>query len=129
VAANPYIIRGGIEGRERLRILARVMQPSTHALLKRAGIREGMPCLEIGCGGGDLAFDMARIVGPSGRVVGTDIDQEKLAIARAECAGHGLGNVEFVHSDITQTVPDGEFELIHARFVLTHLADPGRMCE
>ena len=45
-----YIIRGGQAGRERLRLLARVMRPTTAALFERAGVREGMRCLDVGCG-------------------------------------------------------------------------------
>ncbi|HZO57300.1 MAG TPA: methyltransferase domain-containing protein [Bryobacteraceae bacterium] len=126
MAGSHYIIRGGVEGRERLRILARVMQSSTHSLLHRAGIRPGMSCLEIGCGGGDLAFDMARMVGPAGRVVGTDIDEAKLGLARKESAELQLNNIDFQFQDITTTDPEGEFDLIHARFVLTHLMDPAQ---
>jgi ubiquinone/menaquinone biosynthesis C-methylase UbiE len=123
---SDYVIRGGIEGRERLRILSRVMQPTSLALLRRAGIRPGMVCLEIGCGGGDLAFDMARAVGPAGRVVGTDIDQKQLDLARLEAEGLHLNNIEFRFADITETAPRQEFDLVHARFVLTHLADPAQ---
>ena len=126
VTGKDYIIRGGIEGRERLRILSRVMQPTTHHALRRAGIRPGMSCLDIGCGGGDLAFDMARMVGPTGRVVGTDIDHKKLELASQEAAEHGLSNAEFRFADITQTEPESEFDLVHARFVLTHLANPAQ---
>ncbi len=120
---STYIIQGGVEGRERLRILSRVMQPSTIALLHRAGIRPGMSCLEIGCGGGDLAFDMARAVGSSGRVVGTDIDQKKIEIATSEAREQHLTNVEFRFADITQSDPENAFDLVHARFVLTHLVN------
>ena len=120
----PYIIRGGVEGRERLRILARVMRPTTLDLLNRAGMRAGMSCLEVGCGGGDLAFDMARLAGPEGWVLGTDIDQTKLEMARLEAAEQQLGNVEFRLADITQDEVEEKFDLIHARFVLTHLRDP-----
>jgi SAM-dependent methyltransferase len=84
-----------------------------------------MACLEVGCGGGDLAFDMARIVGPEGRVVGTDIDHKKLELACQEAAEQQLTNTEFQFADITQTQPQAEFDLVHARFVLTHLRDPG----
>ena len=126
VQRKDYIIRGGVEGRERLRILSRVMQPTTHGLLQPAGIRPGMACLEIGCGGGDLAFDMARMVGPGGRVVGTDIDLKKLELARQEATEQQLNNAEFRFADITQTEPEKEFDLVHARFVLTHLADPAQ---
>jgi ubiquinone/menaquinone biosynthesis C-methylase UbiE len=66
-----------------LRILSRVMQPTTLDLLRRAGIRPGMAVLEVACGGGDLAFDLAGMVSPGGRVVATDIDKIKL-----ELAGH-----------------------------------------
>ena len=37
-----YVIRGGVEGRERLRTLARVMQPTTLSLLERVGVVPGM---------------------------------------------------------------------------------------
>jgi ubiquinone/menaquinone biosynthesis C-methylase UbiE len=121
-----YVIRGGIEGRERLRVLSRVMQHTTDACLVRAGIKEEMACLEIGCGSGDVAFDMARMVGPLGRVVGTDIDETEIELGRREAAGLQLNNVEFRVSDITQSTFASEFDLVHARFVLTHLADPAR---
>ena len=121
-----YIIRGGIEGRERLRVLSRVMQPTTHALLERAGLRPAMACLEIGCGSGDLAFDMAHMVGPFGKVLGTDIDETKILLARSEAASLGLENVEFQFSDISKEHPHPDFDLVHARFVLTHLSDPSR---
>ena len=81
-----YIIRGGVSGRERLRILARVMRPSTLALLARVGVRPGMHCLDVGCGGGDVTADLARLVGGEGRVVGFDLDEVKLEIARAEAS-------------------------------------------
>lgn len=119
---SDYIIRGGIEGRERLRILSRVLQPTTLALLVRAGARPGLSCLELGCGGGDVARDLARLVGPDGRVIATDIDAPQLEIARAEA--QDLGNIEFQLSDITHEIPRGPFDFIHARFLLTHLADP-----
>ena len=44
-----YVIRGGVEGRERFRMLARTLQPSTSALFDRLGIGAGMRCLDAGC--------------------------------------------------------------------------------
>lgn len=102
------------------------MRPSSHRLLERVGIRPGMSCLEIGCGSGDLAFDMARIVGPAGKVIGTDIDHEKLALVRQEAAEQQFRNTEFRFADITENEPEGEFDLIHVRFVLTHLSNPAQ---
>src|SRR4029450_5082121 len=84
-----YAIRGGVEGRERLRMLARGMRPFTHGLLDRVGVGAGMSCLDAGCGGGDVTFDLARRVGSTGRVVGIDLDQIKLGLARDEAATLG----------------------------------------
>jgi ubiquinone/menaquinone biosynthesis C-methylase UbiE len=114
----------GIPGRERLRVLSRVMRPSTTALLQRAGARPGWKCLDVGCGGGDVAFDLARMVLPGGHVVGTDIDDTKLALARAEAVEQHLHNIAFLHADALRDIPDETFDLVHARFLLSHLADP-----
>jgi ubiquinone/menaquinone biosynthesis C-methylase UbiE len=120
-----YIIRGGIPGRERLRILSRVMQPTTLALLQRAGVRSGMVCLDVGCGSGDLSFDMAHIVGAGGKVVGIDMDETKVRLAREQAGAAGLANIEFRVLDIANgEVEPAAFDLVHARFVLCHIPDP-----
>ena len=119
-----YAIRGGVEGRERLRMLARVMRPFTHNLFERIGIREGMACLDAGCGGGDVTFELARRVGPAGRVVGIDLDDVKLGMARDEAAVLGLANVSFLQTEIGACHFEPEFDVIYTRFLLTHLADP-----
>ncbi len=123
-----YIIRGGAAGRERLKVLSRVFGPTTLNLLNRVGIQPGMKCLEVGCGSGDLTFDLAGIVGPSGRVVATDIDDVKIRLARSEAEEQHLTNVEFRVADI---VEDGieAFDFAHARFVLTHLPNPENALE
>jgi ubiquinone/menaquinone biosynthesis C-methylase UbiE len=54
------------------------MRATTLNLLQRSGIQPGMACLDIGCGGGDVSFDLARLVGPNGRVAGIDIDEVKM---------------------------------------------------
>ncbi len=124
-----YIIRGGFEGRERLRVLARVMQPSTLSLFHRAGVRAGMDCLDVGCGGGDVAFELARLVGPGGRVLGVDIDEIKLKLARREIRARRLANVEFQLADVAEGELSAEFDFVYARFVLTHLRDPAKALE
>jgi SAM-dependent methyltransferase len=123
-----YIIRGGEQGRARLLVLSRVMRPTTLSLLKQAGIRPGMNCLEIGCGSGDVAFDLARIVGPNGTVVATDIDEIKLRLAQQEAEQHHLTNLEFRLANILEEELEN-FDLVHARFVLTHLANPQKALE
>ena len=119
-----YVIRGGIEGRERLRILARVMHESSTALFDRLNLRPGLACVDVGCGGGDTTVELARRVAPGGRVVGVDIDGVKLELARAEARELGVQNVEFRLADIRQTTGAPEFDVVYSRFLLTHLDDP-----
>ncbi|MEO8602676.1 MAG: methyltransferase domain-containing protein [bacterium] len=120
---NRYVIRGGEAGRERLRILARVMQPTTRSLLERAGVREGIACLDVGCGGGDGSVELARLVGPSGRVLGVDLDAEKIEVARREAAALQLSQIEFQVSEASLRGTAAEFDVVFARFLLTHLGD------
>ena len=84
--ASHYVIRGGLEGRERLRVISRVMHPSTSSLFDRVRVADGHRCLDVGCGGGDVTIALARRVAPHGAAVGVDIDDTKLAIARNEAA-------------------------------------------
>jgi SAM-dependent methyltransferase len=123
-AASPYIIRGGVAGRERLRVLSRVMGPMTARLLDRSGVRPGMRCLDVGCGGGDVTLMLARLSGPDGEAVGIDIDDVKLQLARYEAADAGIENVSYRCETLDELPADGAFDVAYARFLLTHLPDP-----
>jgi SAM-dependent methyltransferase len=119
-----YLIRGGVQGRERLQLLGRIMRPTTISLLDRIGISEGMVCLDAGCGGGDVTLDLAGLVGPGGRVIGCDIDETKLELARREAEEKGIRNVEYRLSDIRLSGAASEFDVVYTRFLLTHLSAP-----
>jgi SAM-dependent methyltransferase len=124
--SSSYVIRGGLEGRERLRVLARVMWPTTSALLSRVGVERTDRCLDLGCGGGDVTVELARRA-PEGFAAGADLDEAKLDLARAEAASAGLRNIEFRVDDVTAPRADDErFDVIYARFLLTHLPDPSQ---
>ena len=121
-----YVIRGGSEGRERLRALARLMAPTTDALFDRVGIAADARCLDVGCGGGDVTVALARRV-PHGRVVGTDLDATQLDLARKEAEEGSFTNVDYRVADV-MTPPSGDdrgaYDVIYVRFLLTHLPDP-----
>lgn len=121
---DQYVIRGGTEGRERLRVLARTLHPTTTWLLDRLGLGPGMGCLDVGCGGGDVTVELARRVGPTGRALGIDIDETTLEVARREAHELGIENVEFAAVDVRAPAALPEFDLVYARFLLTHLKDP-----
>jgi SAM-dependent methyltransferase len=122
--SSSYVIAGGHVGRERLRVLSRVMAPTTHALLARVGVAPDARCLDVGCGGGDVTVVLAAMV-PDGSVVGVDFDPVKIAAAREEAAARGVANVEYREADLAAvTSGDERFDLIYVRFVLSHLTDP-----
>ena len=112
-----YVIAGGAQGVDRLRVLGRIVAPTTRALLERAGVRPGMTCLDIGCGG--------AVAGPAGRVVGLDADATAIGLARQAAASSGLGPVEFRVGAAGQGEATAEYDVVYARFLLTHLGDPG----
>jgi SAM-dependent methyltransferase len=120
---EPYIIRGGVEGRDRLRVLARVLKPTTTSLLDEIGVARDAMCLDVGCGGGDVTLELARRA-PDGHVVGIDLDDTKLELARGEAAEAGAGNVEYRREDVLSDNVGSSFDLVYARFLLTHLTDP-----
>ncbi len=124
MSSEHYVLRGGIEGRERLRILARVMRPYTLDLFTRVGIPSGSKVVDVACGGGDVTVDLARIVGPKGHVVGIDLDEAKLELARNEAKTLQLDNVDFRRCVIGEGQLQGEFDVAYCRFLLTHLSDP-----
>jgi ubiquinone/menaquinone biosynthesis C-methylase UbiE len=123
-APHRYAIRGGKEGKKRLDVLARVLLPSTMQLLDRVGVTKGMKCLDIGCGGGHVALLMAGTVGSEGRVIGTDTDAEILTLAKKDAEKANATNVTFEQLDACACLWHEEFDLVYARFLLSHLNEP-----
>jgi ubiquinone/menaquinone biosynthesis C-methylase UbiE len=119
-----YVIRGGHEGYERLKLLARERWPSTRALLERAGLGPGMRCIDLGCGGGEVTLQIARMIAPDGEIVGIDMDEIKLARARDAAADRGVTNVEFRALNVREWSEPGSYDAVFCRFVLQHLSNP-----
>jgi len=120
-----YIIRGGDAGAERLRVLSGAMRSGTLAVLDRAGIAPGLAVLDLGCGSGEATIDIARRVGPSGRVVGIDMDNRELAHARSSAEAYGL-SIEWKQGLAENLDDEDGFDIAYARFVLSHLRVPER---
>src|SRR5262245_15228758 len=120
--ATEYAIAGGLLGKERLDVLHRVHGPFTCALLDSVGIRRGARCLDAGCGGGHVSRELAARVGETGAVVGIDLDEAVLDLARSDALAAGITNVEFRASDATDLDVSG-FDVVFARFLLSHVGD------
>jgi ubiquinone/menaquinone biosynthesis C-methylase UbiE len=119
-----YAIRGGRAGYDRLALLAEARRDDTRELLELAGVRTGMACLDLGCGGGEVSFDIARLVGPAGRVVGLDMDEVKLDLGRASASASGLANVELRCRNVEDWSEPDSYDLVYSRFLLQHLSRP-----
>src|SRR5262245_44073679 len=118
-----YVLRGGVEGAERLRLLGRVVGPTTEALLSRVGVAEGLRCLDVGCGLGAVTLELARRVGPAGQAVGVDLDEPVIELARQEARRRRLPAVFAVGSALG-LAEEPAYDLVYARFLLSHLAQP-----
>ena len=118
------MISGGSAGYQRLQILARRHRPGTLEVLRLAGMRPGLRCLDLGCGGGDVTFELGRLAGPDGSATGLDMDPVKLELAAAEAAARGLANVTFRQASIRDWHEPAAYDLVFSRFLLQHLADP-----
>ena len=126
LSQESYTIAGGEPGKRRLNLLAEIFRPTTLRLLTDAGLRRGDRCLDLGCGGGHVALDMARIVGPAGSVTGTDFDPRIVELARQDAQHAGVGNLEYHVAD-ARAFDGGPFDLIYARFLLSHLGEPEKV--
>jgi SAM-dependent methyltransferase len=84
-----------------------------------------MAVLDCGCGVGSISLGLARAVDP-GRLVGIDISESQIRMARATVEAAGLGNCEFLAADIgALPFESGTFDVVHLNCVLCHLRDPG----
>jgi ubiquinone/menaquinone biosynthesis C-methylase UbiE len=127
----PYALKGGREGYDRLLLLAKKSWPATAGFLGRAGMSPGMRVVDVGCGGGAVSLEIAEMVGPSGSVVGLDLNSTFLKLARQAAGARALTNIEFREQRVeTWNEPDA-FDAAYSRFLMEHLRDPvgliGRM--
>lgn len=95
-----------------------------------AEIGSGHRVLDVGCGIGDPTLQVAVLVGPHGRVVGLDISEGMIAIARERAAALGLGHAEFRVEDVTAAaLPDAGFDAVLGRWSLIYLEDVAHVLE
>jgi SAM-dependent methyltransferase len=104
--------------RRRLSLLEQYLDPMTKRRMTALGIRHGLRCLEGGAGSGSVAVWLCEQIGPTGRVIATDINIDLLRDIN-------LPNFEAMEHDITfDNPPEGGFDLVHTRWLLHHLPDP-----
>jgi SAM-dependent methyltransferase len=92
--------------------------------VERLSVPAGAMILDVGCGTGASAIPAAARVGPTGKVVGIDVAERLLEIARGKAAAKALNNVEFRVGDMRQTgYPDAHFDAVICVFAIFFAPD------
>lgn len=93
----------------------------------RASVSPGDSVLDVCCGTGDLAFELAGRVAPGGHVVGCDFSEPMLDLAREKAAKSGAGAVRFEWADALRLPYDaGRFDAVTVGFGVRNFADRER---
>ena len=119
-----YILGHDRDELDRLIYQARFFGDLTEEVLRRAGVAPGMRVLDVGCGVGDVSFLAARLVGPTGAVLGVDRSAEAVAVAQGRARAAGLANVSFVVQDLSEVTVAVPVDALVGRLVLMYLDDP-----
>ena len=91
--------------------------------------RPGEHILDVGCGPGYYVAELAEAVGQDGSVLGVDVSEPMLAVARRRC--EGLENTDFAEGDATALpVGDGERDAVVSVQVMEYVPDmPAALAE
>jgi SAM-dependent methyltransferase len=108
-------------------LFAAALADVTETMLDMTGIETGMQIIDLACGAGSQTLQAAERVGPSGRVVASDISGAMLTHVRAAAERRGLTNIETLEcaaEDLPATM--GPFDAAISRLGLMLFADPKR---
>ena len=110
---------------ERFRnILQRGLSLHSDVPFRSLALPPGARVLDVGCGWGDTAIELARKVGPTGYVLGLDCCDKFLEGGRRDAKAAGLSNVEFVSADVQTYHFRREFDFCFSRFGMMFFANP-----
>jgi SAM-dependent methyltransferase len=107
----------------RFRALENIFDSGTRRIVTELGVKTGWSCLEVGAGSGSIASWLCDRVGPDGQVLATDLDThllERLALRNLQVRQHDIRR---------DALPEGCFDLVHARLLLMHLRERMRVIQ
>ena len=103
--------------REWSEFIDRTTAPVSETLMAMARVEPGQRVLDVAAGYGEPSLTAARLVGPDGAIVATDISPGMLEYGRDRAAAAGLQNVEFIESDaFSLDFPPSSFDAAVSRW-------------
>ena len=103
--------------------LGHLFDARTIGYLAALGVSPGWSCWEVGAGEGGIARWLAGMVAPTGSVLATDLDLRRLSTTQAS------GLTARRHDVVHDAIPDGAYDLVHARLLLVHLPERKRVLD
>jgi ubiquinone/menaquinone biosynthesis C-methylase UbiE len=106
----------------------RTFDAESQRLEEVLALAAGAVVADVGAGEGEWTLEMARRVGPSGRVFATEIDPERIGDIRRAVAEAGVANVTIIEGAPDDTkLPPGCCDAIFLRHVYHHITHPEAM--
>jgi SAM-dependent methyltransferase len=103
----------------------RNLEPFRADLVARLRAREGEKVLDLGTGPGEPALTIAGQVGVRGHVLGVDLSENMIALARRVAAARSISNAEFRVMDCSSlAIDDGRFDAAVSSFGFQIFTDP-----
>jgi SAM-dependent methyltransferase len=98
--------------------------PFGDAALKAAAPQPGERVIDIGCGCGDTSIEIARMVGEAGAVLGIDVSQPMLEVARSHSALARYTHLAFREGDASEAELPANNDLLFSRFGVMFFSEP-----
>ena len=108
------------------REIDRIVAPFGDAALKAAAPQSGERVIDIGCGCGDTSIEIARIVGEAGAVLGIDVSQPMLEVARSRGALANCAHLSFRDGDASEAELPANTDLLFSRFGVMFFSQPSQ---
>lgn len=130
MADSDYILDTHDDEIDRLQLQHTVWRERMLECWQRAGIAAGQTVIDVGCGPGFAALDLAAIVGPTGQIKAYERSERFLSHLQATAGENGIGNIKRTAIDFDRD----EFPSFHAdaswcRWVLSFVSKPERLVE
>jgi SAM-dependent methyltransferase len=104
----------------------RIVVPFGNAALKAAAPQPGERVIDVGCGCGDTSIEIARIVGAAGAVLGIDVSEPMLEVARSRGALANYAHLAFREGDASEAALPANIDLLFSRFGVMFFSQPSK---